>query len=129
MTTITSSVHLSRKAADRWLEHDGFQKLGRGAWLKQSWLSFSGTGQTDVHARVTQVGGTFLTLANSSLSELRRYAKLVRAIHNEPNTQRASGDAAWECEADQAEQSFERRAAFGSGVEVINVMTGQRYHT
>ena len=35
-----------------------------------------------------------------------------------------------ELEADaRAEQDFERRAAFGSGVDVVNILTGERFRT
>jgi hypothetical protein len=35
-----------------------------------------------------------------------------------------------EIEADaRAEQDFERRAAFGSGVDVVNILTGERFRT
>lgn len=30
---------------------------------------------------------------------------------------------------DRAEEDYERRAAFGSGVEVVNVLTGERFRT
>lgn len=31
------------------------------------------------------------------------------------------------CEAIEAEQRFERRAAFGPGVELVNIVTGERF--
>jgi hypothetical protein len=39
-------------------------------------------------------------------------------------------DAVREARAEQeAEQAFERLAAFGPGVDVVNILTGQRYRT
>ena len=38
-------------------------------------------------------------------------------------------DTSPEAMAAKAEQDFERRAAFGPGVEVVNVVTGRRYKT
>jgi hypothetical protein len=53
-----------------------------------------------------------------------RKAKLARAMRIGSRT----FEAQLKLEA-EAEEAFERRAAFGPGVTVVNVLTGKRYTT